>query len=463
MGKSRKVLWTTVAFGSCLAVLTGSLIVYGEMGKLTLKSSDSVSTGSYYYPDAQAPTSVQSGGTEDNGVTYGGFAWGALKVGYVGKNKIIQGSAEVNIPRLSSDKYGLVETNITVKRRNEQKAVIQTLQGKALVFANVEDSADAGYILVSRSEAETWVQVLNGNPDFVFNSSQSNIYPYIVKEPITNRQFTAYSLAEIAIKCGGAGDPPPGDGLTKIRDDLYLKRDGFIATPRPTAHLSTDKTEYKLGETVNIEYGGESYSVYDNGWTTEKLAVEHKDTGKKWDLVVNDKVVYNAKAASPSVQSRAAANTSQSKVASQSPGEQGTNQPAGIPFNFFASPDGKVNLLNQKVEWVESNLFVDTPHKVDSIPESVRKLPEGTVRIIVKNPPANMPKSPGTNWVVGTAVKVGWDGAVVLLDTGNDMNINDESSMKHFFIVWDKVVTEDAYPNPNGTNVIMVSLKAKGN
>lgn len=223
-----------------LAALTISMVVGNKgTGK---EEADTIATsaaeGPYYEPGARPPTSVQTGGTTDNGVTHGGIAWGSLQVGYVGKNKVIQDSSEVYIPRLGSDKYGLVETNVTVKRLDESGKVMQTLQGKALVFANTRDSADVGYVLVSQAESGTWVSVLNGNPGYVFNSSKSNIYPYTIEYPRTGETLTAYNLADLAIASGGAGDPPPGDGLTRIRDNLYFKRDGFIATPRPTGSIS---------------------------------------------------------------------------------------------------------------------------------------------------------------------------------------------------------------------------------
>lgn len=237
--ENKRVTWMTTIVGAVLAILSLSLIFYENSGDTAEETQHtSAAEGPYYEPGARPPTSVQTGGTTDNGVTYGGTAWGGLQVGYVGKNKIIQDSSEVYIPRLGNDKFGLVETNVTVKRLDQNGNVMQTLTGKALVFANARDSADAGYVMVHQSEAPNWVAVLNGNPDYVFNSSKSNIYPYTIELPRTGQTLTAYNLADLANASGGAGDPPPGDGLTKIRDDLYLKRDGFIATPRPSAGIS---------------------------------------------------------------------------------------------------------------------------------------------------------------------------------------------------------------------------------
>lgn len=231
----------SIAVVSILAFLTISIVIgnnrFGDTEGDAV-SAAGVTERLYFSPGASPPSSVQVGGTTDNGVTYGGIAWGGLQVGYVGKNKIIRDSSEVYIPRLSNDRYGLVETNVTVKRLNESGKVVQTLQGKALVFANKSDTANAGYVMVEQSQARTWVSVLNGNPDFVFNSSKSNIYPYSIEDVDTGKKFTAYNLADLAIVSGGAGDPPPGDGLTKIRDNLYLKRDGFIATPRPVGDIT---------------------------------------------------------------------------------------------------------------------------------------------------------------------------------------------------------------------------------
>lgn len=74
-------------------------------------------------------------------------------MGYVGRYRIIQNSTEVVIPRLGDDRFGLAETNVTVKRLDESGKVMQTLTGKALVFANARDTANAGYVMVHQSEA----------------------------------------------------------------------------------------------------------------------------------------------------------------------------------------------------------------------------------------------------------------------------------------------------------------------
>lgn len=162
----------------------------------------------------------------------------SLVVGYTGKYKQITGSSQVFIPRLGGDTFGLIETNVTVKRLGYDGQVVQTLTGKALVFASLRDTVNAGYVMVSQAQAPQWVQVLNGNPGYVFDSSRSNVYPYTITKAASGEEFIAYSLADLASASGGAGDPPPGDGLTKINDDLYLKRDGFKATPRPYGDIS---------------------------------------------------------------------------------------------------------------------------------------------------------------------------------------------------------------------------------
>ncbi|HAJ4019570.1 hypothetical protein J8366_22820 [Escherichia coli] len=122
--RSKRVTWVMTVVGAVLVVMTGSLVVYGAMEKSTV----SMSSAAAGYPNVSLPVQVQSGGTTDNGVTFGGKAWGGLRVGYTGKNKVIQDSSEVYIPRLGSDSYGLIETNVTLKQTDEKGKVVQTLQ-----------------------------------------------------------------------------------------------------------------------------------------------------------------------------------------------------------------------------------------------------------------------------------------------------------------------------------------------
>ncbi|QQE76762.1 hypothetical protein KDJ56_22090 (plasmid) [Brevibacillus composti] len=235
-----------IAVTLSFAVLTGSL-VYSQIGKPQLPESkeEPIATtasdpleGYKGLENVQPIQSVQVGGTTQNGVTYGGIAWNGLVVGYTGKYKQIAGSSQVLIPRLGGDTFGLIETNVTVKRLGYNGQVVQTLTGKALVFASLRDTVNAGYVMVSQEQAPQWVKVLNGNPNYVFDPNRSNIYSYKITDQKTMTDYVAYSLADLAIASGGAGDPPPGDGLTKINDDLYLKRDGFKATPRPVGGIS---------------------------------------------------------------------------------------------------------------------------------------------------------------------------------------------------------------------------------
>lgn len=239
----------------------------------------------YYYPSIQPPTSVQSGGTNDSGVVYGGFAWGDLEIGYVGKNKLIINSSQVLIPRLGSSIYGVVETNITVKRKNENGGIFQTLTGKALVFADTADTADSGHLFVSQTEAQLWVNVLNGNPSYVFNSSKSNVYPYTITDVNSNKNYTVYNLAELATACGGAGDPPPGDGLTRIRDNLYFKRDGFIATPRPTAVINPLQSKYEINDKINITGYADAYSSYDTHLLADNFVVRNASNDTQYTQI----------------------------------------------------------------------------------------------------------------------------------------------------------------------------------
>lgn len=435
MKSNKRVTWLATAVGTALAVLMCSLVVYGELGKTKAPQMSSAASG---YPDAAPPSSVQSGGTTDNGVTYGGQAWGALRVGYTGKNKIIQDSSEVYISRLGSDSYGLIETNVTVKQTDEGGKVIGTVEGKALVFANRRDTANAGYVLVSPSEARTWVTVLNGNPDFVFNSSQSNIYPYTIEDIDTGKTLTAYNLADLAYKSGGKGDPPAGDGLTRIRNDLYLKRDGFIATPRPKCGISTDKTQYKVGETVNISYSCEAFSAYDNGVHIKELSVIHKETGQKWDYIIDDKVI------------RTSAGGSSARLF----GATVNPKPAAL---LAVAPTGVPSLT--PVEFVDANILPDTPHQTSQIPADVAQLPKrNRYLMVINNPPAEIPKA-GENFASGEIMKIGWDTAVVALDDPSaKTNSPDQKAVAVASVIWDKLNVEKAYTQ-DGVNVVVASLK----
>lgn len=446
MKQNKRIVWWTTIAGVMLAVVAS--LVVGSMG--------TASSGSYYQPNAQPPSSVQTGGTTDNGVTFGGKAWGTLRVGYVGKNKIIQDSTEVSIPRLGSDRYGLVETNVTVKRTDENGKTFQTLQGKALVFANLRDNADVGYVMVNQSEARTWVDVLNGNPSYVFNSSKSNIYPYTIENLETGETVTAYNLADIAYKSGGKGDPPPGDGLTKIRDNLYLKRDGFIATSRPYAEVSTDKSKYEIGETVKINWDAESYSAYDNGYHVDGLSVVHKDTGQKWDYIVNDQVLRTS--AGGSTQRSLSVATVNEQQPMQSTSLQNKKAPAPIHFDLPKDSEGKINYWAIVPEFVDGNLTKDAPFTKSQIPAEVAQLPKDRAyRLVIQDSPNYLPKTPGTNWATGTMLQTGWDIAFVVLDSSDPV----EEQVPVIRVPWESLEIFSAYENPNGTNVIMAKLKEK--
>lgn len=433
---SKQAPWTTVIVGTALAVLTCSLVVYGAMEK----SNPSMTSAASGYPSVSPPDSVQSGGKTDNGVTYGGIAWGTLQVGYAGKNKIIQDSSEVTIPRLGNDSYGLIETNVTVKQTDESGKVIATVEGKALVFANKRDTANAGYILVNQSEARTWVTVLNGNPDFVFNSSKSNIYPYIIEDVATGQKITAYNLADLAYKSGGKGDPPPGDGLTRIRDDLYLKRDGFIATPRPKGGISTDKTQYNVGDTVNISSWANAFSSYDNGIHVKELSVVNKDTGEKWDYIIDDQVLRTS-----------AGGTAARSFAAAVDQKQPVLRAAAAPTKVTSSAP---------VEFVDANLLPDTPYQSSQVPVAVSQLPKDSPYLmIITNPPADVPKA-GDNFAAGEIIKMGWDTALVALDDPSAKTDSpDKKTVAVTAVVWDKVNVDKAYTQ-DGVNIVVVSLKA---
>ncbi|HAJ4019569.1 hypothetical protein J8366_22825 [Escherichia coli] len=296
--------------------------------------------------------------------------------------------------------------------------------------------------MVSPSEARTWVAALNGNPGFVFDSSKSNVYPYTIEDIDSGMRFTAYNLADLAVASGGKGDQPAGDGLTRIRDDLYLKRDGFIATLRPEGGITTDKTKYDVGETVTVTSWGADYSAYDKGLNIKEHYIVNVDTGERWYFTNNGQPVKSPGVATLSARSFAA-------VAAQ-------NQPV---VQAAVTPERKQTAA-APVELVDANLFPDTPHKSNHIPASVAKLPKNApALLVIKNPPIDIPKV-GEDFAAGQVVQIGWDGAVVALDVPAAKN--DSANQKRVavtFVVWDKVNVEEAY-TLKGFNVMVVSLKA---
>jgi len=241
--KKRTILSKALFIG--FAVFFCGLLVkaqFGESKQLVSAASDVSGPGMYAYvnPDISSIKTIQNGGQETclggKCVTSGGRAWSTLQVGHVGLNKRVLDSGIVSISSIANDEFRVIETEVTVSRLDDTDTVIQTIQGKALLFTHTAEVSDNGYILVNRAQAETWIKALNGNPNYVFGGSR--IRTHYVEERNTGETYVAYNLAEIANQSGGAGNPPHGDGLTKLKNDLYHKRDGFFATPRPVHDVS---------------------------------------------------------------------------------------------------------------------------------------------------------------------------------------------------------------------------------
>lgn len=232
-----------------IAVLLSSIVVQARFqtsSEQLATASDVSGEGPYAYtnPDISSIKSILLGGKETcvggKCVTSGGRVWNTLQVGHVGENKRVVNTHKVSVSSLPGDEYGVIETNVTVSRLDYTDQVSQTIQAKALVFSDLDEEADVGYIFVNREQAEVWIKVLNGNPSYVFGGGR--IQTHRVENLITGQVYTAYNLAEIAVESGGAGNRPPGDGLTRLNNDLYFKQDGFYATPRPTRDISLDSS-----------------------------------------------------------------------------------------------------------------------------------------------------------------------------------------------------------------------------
>jgi len=235
----------------------------------------SASTGAYYYSVSNSMISKFN----DHG----------LKPGTVNKEKVVVGSSKVFFDRIqaqSKDGFGPIESNIIVERWDENRSLTQTLTGKAMAFADLATTADAGYIMVDDVELVTWIKILNGNPNYV----RSKIYPYKVTDVNGKFLYNAYNLAEVAYHSGGQGVESPTDGLVETRnsqEDWWESHGKFIATPRPKAEIkaysgSVEKTRFKSNETITLKGTITDYSIYDKGSTPVNIAIINTKTNGEY-------------------------------------------------------------------------------------------------------------------------------------------------------------------------------------
>lgn len=420
------------------AVLVGSLI---ERDKT---SAVSVSSGPYYYPNADG---VQRPDSHD------------LTVGHVGKYKLVEGASRVTIEGLSNngEQYGPIETNVTVERLDEAGKVSDTITGKALAFANLAKDVDAGYVFVDRSEAEQWVKVLNGNPSFVFDSSRSNVYSQDITDIKTGESYPAYNLASIAAASGGRG-VVNGDGLTKINDDLYRKDDKYQATPRPEAEIATadGRTTYKANESFTLVVKGYDYSIYDRGIIGHNLALVNTQTGGEYQSIQNFNVTPSN---SYSPQSKSFSTAQTRTLSKRSVGAEDTKlevneKPvAAVESKEESAEAGQATFTINKDHTpvlVEKNLLEESNKRgytSSKMPDLSHLDKEKKWKVMIYNPTAPLEPVVGGIFATGTMVSAGWDGFLLIPD-------RDPSQV--VFCLWDKFTFKEADNDPDGREPVII-------
>ncbi|MGC5326982.1 hypothetical protein [Brevibacillus sp. SYSU BS000544] len=198
---------------------------------------------------------------------------------------LVKPFTELNISALDGVKLGAIMADIKVDGANA---------GNALGFVDSNAQADRGWYYVDETEARQWVTQLNGNPDYVLNSSRSNVYRAEVKDDkgfISSYQ--AYNLAELAVASGGHGKIDGDNLVQKSSDpDDYWKSVGqFYTTPRPIASVKTENPTYKVNQTVNILASATDHSYYDQGILIENLAVFNVTTNSGYQSLITGREI----------------------------------------------------------------------------------------------------------------------------------------------------------------------------
>lgn len=266
----RKITNFFISFLKILLVLALLLGLMGEIPQPADASSSELNRG-YAFPDAQG-----WGNPNKHGITVG-------EITKEGNSYVIEGSEVVNVEGLGGEQYKVIETNVTVERFGYGGTVIQSVPGKALHYTDKDQNADNGYVLVDREEAKQWIKVLNGDEAYVFSGGVVNQYTVETSTFVT---FKAYNLAEIALACGGAG----GDNGIIESGGTYQKYNKFKASVRPEGSVSTNKSTYKVNETVSITATTKDYSLYNNGIFAHSLSVRNLNGSQQQQLISSSPV-----------------------------------------------------------------------------------------------------------------------------------------------------------------------------
>lgn len=172
---------------------------------------------------------------------------------------------------------------------------------KSLGFADLDKKADRGWYFVDDNEAVYWINRFGGNPNYILGGA-ANVYSkkvMILNQPGTP-SYQAYNLAEIALASGGAGFTI-GDNLVPDGNGGYVSVGHFRTTQRPTGSVKTDKTQYKVNESVTIEANATDYSYYDRGIIVWNLSVINKTTGKGYQAFLSNEEIRDTSGYIPQV------------------------------------------------------------------------------------------------------------------------------------------------------------------
>lgn len=206
----------------------------------------------------------------NNPLTYG------RTPGYLDSFKAVRGSSEHTIDGFGfSDDETLFMTIADVVVSGEK-----SFNGRVVNYSKASESSNNGYPVVDIDEAKTWAEIFNGNPAFMTNAN--GLYGGVAdsSEPGAS-SYTGYLLAKVAEMSGGRGLPQtfapisdPNNSNAKWKAITH-----FETTPRPKGGVGTGgKTQFQVGETVNVNFWAEDYSFYNRGIKVINYYIYNVDT-----------------------------------------------------------------------------------------------------------------------------------------------------------------------------------------
>jgi len=160
--------------------------------------------------------------------------------------------------------------------------------GKVNNYSKSTSHADNGNPIVDMDEAREWAQIFNGNPSYLKN--ENGFYGYeITGGGDKARNYTGYNLARVAEMSGGGGGPFQFRRTNSGETGNFVGVTTFVTTQRPDGQISTNKTQYNVGETVTVNASGKDHSIYNRGLKVINMYIYNvntKETEYRFDDVV---------------------------------------------------------------------------------------------------------------------------------------------------------------------------------